>query len=926
MNGPPNELKLRSPDAAGASEDQLLHFGGFSVDASRHLLFEDDKPVRLGSRAMAILLALLERPGALVTKEELVRVAWPETFVEEVNLRVHLAAIRRALHDSSDRPVYIANVSGRGYRFIAPVGGRAPVARAADGPPATLPGSLVQLIGRDEALRAVADMVTARRLVSVVGPGGIGKSSLAAVAAQRLAGRFADGGAYVDLSTLTGGRRVEPELLRALAAGSGDRPADVHKLLLIDSCDALIEDAAVAIEAVLRLLPRLHVLATSSEPLRAAGEHVYRLAPLDLPERDDIGLDEAMTHAAVRMLIERIQAGNETLRGSDRDVRHLVAISRKLDGLPLAIDMAAARIQVFGLQEVRTQLERGIEFLSDGRRTVAPRHRSMRGLYELNHGALSGDERIVLRRLSIFAGAFDLADASAVTTDGDLDDRRVIAALGGLVAKSQVLTARGGHAVRYRLSRPLRAYAAERLAASEDLPRTARRHADLALSHVINALEAWQKLSRAEWLERHGDLVEEVREALDRCLSPHGDLDAGALLAAHASPLLLRGGHYDEMRSRAVTALRAGALLPAKLRFRLHLQLATLTEDRAGPLRIEGRHLLEAARLGRTVAAAWADAELLLVRSALALRTGHLQRAAGLSQAALANARAAGRRDLAQTADRLQAEALHYAGDHAASARLANAMIGGPDWQLPAPLAILTSPPRGALRVVEARRLWLLGKPDQSRHLLFEALNFAAEQGPWALCEAIGLGACPLLLWYGEDDRAVGYITQLERAAEHAGLPLWTSWADLYRKVMIHIAVREGRRSESAILLQPASFLQAETWVTLTGSLRGLKLSPERSSGWCRPEILRAFALARVAEGDIEAGTRLLQEAIDLARTQGALAWELRATMSLARLWSRDRRTAAYELLAGTHHAFTEGKATSDLLAATALLRRLANG
>jgi len=925
MDSPPEGLKLRTPDIAAISGEQLLHFGGFTLDAARHLLFEADKPVRLGSRAMAILLALLQRPGALVTKEELVRVAWPETFVEEVNLRVHLAAIRRALRDSAENPAFIANVSGRGYRFIAPVGGAsAPAPRPASPPLVTLPGSLVQLIGRDDALRVVIDMVTTRRLVSVVGPGGIGKSSLVAVAAQRLAGRFADGGAYVDLSLLDDGVTVEPQLLHALASCGQDQPADVHKLLLIDSCDALIDEAAVAIEAVLRALPRVHILATSSEPLRAAGEHVYRLAPLELPDRDDIGLDDAMKHAAVRMLIERVQAGNETLRGSERDVRHLLAISRKLDGLPLAIDMAAARIQVFGLQEVRTQLERGIEFLSDGRRTVAARHRSMRGLFELNHDALSGDERIVLQRLSIFAGVFDLADACAVAADGERDDRRVIAALGGLVAKSQLLTARDGRALRYRLTRPLRVYAAERLAAAGDLPHVAQRHAELSLSRVMDALEAWQRLSRAEWLERHGELVEDVREALDRCLSPGGDARTGALLVTHASPLLLRAGHYDEMRTRALVALQAGPPGSADLQFRLNLQLATLTEDRAGPLRVEGRHLIAAARLRRSIAAPWADAELLLARCALALRTGHLRRAVMLSQAGLAVTRKAGLADLARIADRLQAEAQHYAGNHAASARLVDALIAGPDRNLPAPLAILTSPAKGALRVMEARRLWLQGRPEQSRHLLFEALNFAAEQGPWALCEAIGLGACPLLLWYGEDDRAIGYITQLERAAEHAGLPLWTSWADLYRKVMIHIAVREGRRSEDTILLQPASFLQAETWVTLTGSLRGLKLSPDQASGWCRPEIMRARALARIAGNDTEGAAQLLEQAIDLARSQGALAWELRAVMSLARLWSRDRRSAAFDLLSNTRRRFSEGAATSDLIAATALLRRLA--
>lgn len=925
MNDIPDDLKLRSPNAAMASDDTLLHFGGFTVNVSRHLLFEGDKPIRLGSRAMAILLALLERPGALITKEELVRVAWPETFVEEVNLRVHLAAIRRALRDAADKPAYVANVSGRGYRFIAPVrgAGSPPVANAR--PPVALPGNLVQLFGRDEALRTVTDMVTMRRMVSVVGPGGIGKTALATAAAQKLAGRFADGGAYVDLSTPGDGHRVQPELLRALGGSAGDRPPDLHKLLLIDSCDAQIDEAAVAVEAVLRAVPRVHILATSSEPLRVTGEHIYRLAPLDLPESDDIGLDEAMTHAAVRMLIERIQAGNETLRSSDRDVRNLVAISRELDGLPLAIDMAAARIQVFGLQEVRAQLERGIEFLTDGGRTVAPRHRTMRGLLDRNHDTLIEDERVVLYRLSIFAGAFDLADARAVATCDKIDDRRLIAALGGLVAKSQLATSRSARAVKYRLARPLRAYASERLAGSQDRPRVAERHAELVQSHVVDVLAAWPKLSRAEWLELHGDLIEEVREALAWCLSAEGNPRLGATLAARSAPLMLRAGHYDEMRGHALGALQQGSELAPDLQFRLHLQLATLTEDRSGPLRVEAWHLIAADRLRRRIATAWADAEHLLVRAALALRAGHLDRAVRVSRLSHARARAASRTELARAADRLAAEAQHYAGANADAAKLAGSLITGPEWKLPASLAIVTSHPHGAMRVTEARRLWLQGKADQSRHLLFEALNYAAEHGPWALCEAIGLGACPLLFWYGEDDRAAGYITKLERTAEHAGLPHWASWAGLYRKVMVHIAVREGRHSDGVILLQPVSFLQAETWVTLTASLRGLSLDIERASGWCRPEIMRAAALAEVAKGNPEAGTRILQDAIALASSQGALAWELRAAMSLARLWSNDRRDAALDLLGGVVDRFTEGSGTSDLVAAKGLLRRISN-
>ncbi len=931
MIEPQDELANRAP-ADQRSRGSIVRFGPFSLDLARRLLFEGETRVRLGSRAIAILAALVEKAGGLATKEELVRIAWPETFVEEVNLRVHLSAIRRALRDSAETPTYIANVSGRGYRFIAPLSGTPVRTARAVQSSAPLPGALVQLIGRDDSLLAVADMTRAHRLVTIVGPGGMGKTTLAAEIARRIRERFADGVAFVDLVGLTDGAQLAARIVGALGLPDdsnvsletlGHGTPDLDRLVLLDGCEQLIDAAALVAESLLRAVPGTRILATSSEPLRAANEHVYRLPPLDLPPSDNVDLGEALSYSAIRMLVDRIRAGDESVRFTDRDARLLVAISRRLDGLPLAIDMAAARIQVFGLHEVRERLDHGIEFLVDLRRTGVVRHRSMRGLLESNHDALTEDERVVLRRLAVFAGAFDLSDAGAVVTCAELTERRVVAAMSGLVAKSQLVTSRDATLVRYRLTRTLRTYAREHLTRSREFAYVAENHARLILARVASAIADWSTTSRAEWLESHGELAEEVREAMSWCFAQPGREALAAELTALAAPVLLRSGHYAEMRRHARSALKSSTALSPELRFRLHLLLATLTEDHVGPITTDRVLLAEAARLRDTLADPGIDAEFLLAKTALALRTGKLNHAATLAHRAADAAARATLPDLERTADRLAAEAHHYAGDHAQASRHLRALLTAPDWRLPAPAAILTSPHKGALRVIEARQLWLMGRADQARHLLFEALNFAAEDGPWPLCEAIALGACSLLLWCGEDDRAATYIVQLEREAEHAGFPHWLSWAALYRNVLLHRTVREGRRSEGTVTVQPTSYLQAETWVTLTGSLRGLAVAPDTVSGWCRPEVIRATATTAALTGDIAGASDLFEEAIRLSRTQGALAWELRATTGLARLWRDGRNTEAHDRLEDVLGRFAEGFGTSDVLAARALLRQL---
>ena len=471
----------------------------------RLLLTTGDEPVKLGGRAFDMLLALVERRDRTVGKHELIDLVWPNLVVEENNLQVQMVALRKLLGHAA-----IATVPGRGYRFTLPVveEGSSPadtLAAAAAGTLGTtpwktnLPGGLPRLFGRDADVRAVLGLLEHHALVTIAGAGGIGKTQLAQAAAAHRLTQHPDGVWWVDLSALDDPARVDEAVAQVVASSGGADAVSAlwsalpqqAPLLVLDNAEHLLQGVAAFATRLRGEAPRARLLVTSQEVLRVADEQVFRLEPLALPDGDDPAAIDAS--AAVALFTARAQAASRRF-ALDAGNRALVAdICRRLDGIPLALELAAARVELLGVEGVRDKLDQRFQVLTAGRRQLPRRHQTLRAALEWSHHLLSPAEQAVLRRLSVFAGGFSLAHAQQVASDepgsdAGIDAWEVLEHLGALVDKSLVV-AEGDAVPRYRLLESTRLFGLERLIECHEAAAVRTRHRDCFVELAERARE-----------------------------------------------------------------------------------------------------------------------------------------------------------------------------------------------------------------------------------------------------------------------------------------------------------------------------------------------------------------------------------------------------------------------------------------------------
>lgn len=518
-----------------------LRFGRFELRPAERQLLSDGEPVRLGARAFDLLLALVRHPDRLVTKAELLDFAWPGLVVEEANVQVQVSALRKVLG-----PQALATIPGLGYRLAVPLhcAEALPVppsddaAAGTSSPPTNLPVALDELIGRDADLDALQARLDSHRLVTVVGTGGIGKTRLAQAVSRARLGRYPGGVWWVDLAALSSAEQIVPGIAKAvgISLGSGDALAPLLRglaprrlLLVLDNCEHLAGALAVVVRNVLQVAAEVQVMATSQEPLRLPGEQLHGLEPLELPPRGS-GLAQARSCGATLLLERRAAAVDRRFALSASNVAQAIELCRQLDGLPLAIEMAASRLPLLGFRGLQQQLADRLDRLHAAGRETPPRQQSLRMTMDWSHAMLDAQEQATLRRLAVFTGDFRLEGAQCTASGPDLSQSQVLDVLAGLVERSLVKLV-ALEPPRYRLLETTRVYAAQRLDHAGETAEVLRRHGAAMAALAEVALDERLDGDASPWLARYLPDYDDLQLAFERACR-RDDADVAAVLVA----------------------------------------------------------------------------------------------------------------------------------------------------------------------------------------------------------------------------------------------------------------------------------------------------------------------------------------------------------------------------------------------------------
>jgi len=545
-------------DAAGAAEAaparyrDSLRFDHFELQPTERRLLVDGVPAALGARAFDLLLALVEQPGALVTKNQLIERAWPGLVVEEHNLATQINSLRKLLGGD-----VIATIPGRGYRFMAGIESGAAAPTPAAAPPeaaklqTNLPATLPPLVGRSEDLAALNELVAQHRLVSIIGAGGMGKTTVALhLTAQRQAA-YRHGVCWVELAAL-----ADPEALAAAIAaaigvriGNGDPIAGLctalmplSMLVVLDNAEQVVDGVARVVQAVLDKAPELRFVVTTQVPLKLPAERAYRIGTLAVPQ-GALPPAQALEFGAIALFVERAQAADARFALTDANAPAVIELCRQLDGVALAIELAAARAPMLGVARLATSMGDRLKVLTSSRNRVAPaRQQTLRAALEWSHGFLEPPEQAVFRRLSVFAGSGSLEMIQQVVADppgeGELDEWAVLDSLALLVDRSLVIamTTDDDAPPRYRLLETPRLFAHERLQQAGEEVALRRRHAHAIAARFEAAHDELESGSVGveTWRQAISADVENGREALAWTLDA-GDAHRAARIASTQS-------------------------------------------------------------------------------------------------------------------------------------------------------------------------------------------------------------------------------------------------------------------------------------------------------------------------------------------------------------------------------------------------------
>src|SRR3984893_14131862 len=761
----------------------VICFGAFRLSPTERLLEKGGVPFRLGSRALDILIALVERPAEVVSKKELMAKVWPDLAVDEVSLRFHIFALRKALGEGRSAGRYVASVPGRGYCLVVPIAAPAspltPWMNSLAHSPVGLPPSPTRMVGRVETVQLISEELTARRFFTIVGPGGIGKTTVATAVSHTMLAAFDGAVHYVDFGPL-----CTPSLVPNMVAstvglpGNFDDPLaalptflrDRRTLLVLDSCEHLIETIAPLAERIIQQAPEVHILATSREPLQVEGEQVHRLHPLGFPP-DDAPLTAACALAfpAVQLFVERAAADGSGFELNDADAPIVGKVCRRLDGIALALELAAGRVGAYGIKGIASLLDGPCRLLWHGRRTALPRHQTLSAMLDWSYNLLPESERVIFRGLSVFVGAFSLEAAQFVAAGDILEREQVTEAIAGLVAKALVSVDTHHTGTIYRFLDTTRAYVLAKMIDIGERNSIAQRHAiyyreflerieiaSLTCSNYNGAVEGWRHVSNA-------------RAALQWSFSEQGDKEIGTALAAASAPLFLELSLLTECRFWMERAIDEHGDQGDRREMELKEALAVSLMFVKGNSEEVHAALTTSLALAQALELPCNQMRLLAGQYTFLMRTGDFRRAAAVAEQNKAVAKRTADPTAMMIADWMLGISHHVLGDQATARRYCETALK------PEPIqnsSLIRSGYDQRIRalVMLARSLWLEGYAGRAVSIAAQALDRAnALDHPVSLC-VCWISAVTVFIWTGDWSEADRVIDRLIACAEKYSL------------------------------------------------------------------------------------------------------------------------------------------------------------
>ena len=950
-------MNIMNAQSKAPLSPDLICFGPFRLSVTERVLERGGVRVRLGSRALDILIALVERPAEVVSKKELFARVWPDLVVDEGNLRYHVSALRKTLGEGRSGGRYVTNVSGRGYCFVAPISRAAaqpaPLRNSLAHSPVGLPPSPTGMVGREETVQLISEELTARRFLTIVGPGGIGKTTLATAVGHTMLAAFDGAVHYADFGPLGSPSLVANRVastvglpvnfddpLAALPAFLRDR----RMLLVLDSCEHLIETIAPLAERIFREAPEVHILATSREPLQVEGEQVHRLDPLAFPPDDEsLTATCALTFPAVQLFVERAAAKGGGFELDDADAPIVGMVCRKLDGIALALELAAGRVGVYGINGIASLLDGPCRLLWQGRRTALPRHQTLCAMLDWSCNLLPESERMILCRLSVFVGAFSLEAAQFVVAGDILEREQVAEAIAGLVTKSLVAVETSRTGTLYRLLDTTRAYVLAKMVDSGERNSIAQRHAAYYrefLERIEIACLTGSKSNGAIETWRH---VSNVRAALEWSFSEQGDKQLGIALAAASAPLFLELSLLTECRFWMERAIAEHGGQGDRREMELQEAFAVSLMFLEGNVEEVYTALTKALSLAQVLNLPYHQTRLFTAQHTFLMHIGNFPGAAAVAEQNEAVAKRTANPTTMMIANWMLGVSHHALGDQVRAQRYCETALK-PEAMLNSSLICSGYDQRIRALIALARSLWLQGYADRAVTVATQALHRAnALDHPVSLC-VCWISTATVFLWTGDwseadriIDRLIAYTEKYSLRSHHAislglkgELSLWQGDTEAgLRQLNASLdALEAGQHqtmtpvftSDLAIGLARAGRPdEADAAIN-----RAMACGEPTRPHFYLPEIMRIKGELLASGLHSYEAENWFSRSVGLARDQSALAWELRATTSLAHLRARQGRAdEAARVLRSVHDRFTEGFDTFDSRAAKCLLDKL---